>query len=203
MGKKSKAEVPEELVYVLRCKNCLLCKTRENVVVGRGNLRSKYLLIGEAPGENEDSLGVPFVGKSGEKLSEILKRAEWNENEDLYITNIVCCRPPSNRKPSPGEIKACEPRLKHLISIMRPKVLILVGSTALQYFIPKARITEVHGKLLTTSKGVQVYAIIHPSAGLRGQPQYFEDMYKDLKKLKTLNTGRDTTVHVGPRVIHE
>ena len=199
---KHKVDVPPEFAYVLECKKCLLSKGRTNVVVGRGNLRAKYLLIGEAPGADEDIAGLPFVGKSGAKLNDMLKKAGWEE-DDLYITNVVGCRPAANRKPSPTEIKACYPRLHHLISIMRPKIIILVGSTALNYFMPKERITECHGKLLTTAKGLYVYPIIHPSAGLRGNPEYFKMIATDLRRLKTLKIPSQDAIYIGPRMIRE
>ena len=199
---KRKVYIPPEFAYVEECKKCLLHKGRKNVVVGRGNIHAKYLLIGEAPGEDEDNSGMPFVGKSGARLNEMLKKAGWEE-DDLYITNIVCCRPPKNRKPSPVEIKACFPRLHHLISIMRPTIIILVGGTALNYFMPKERITECHGKLLTTSKGLYVYPIIHPAAGLRGNPEYFKMIAADLKKLKTLKPPSQAAIYIGPRMIRD
>lgn len=175
-------KVPEEFRHMVGCTLCPLHKTRMNVVVGIGSLTdAKYLLIGEAPGENEDESGRPFVGRAGSKLWEIVEKVGLSK-KDFYITNIVKCRPPENRRPTSFEKKACSGHLKLQLATVVHKLVIVAGNTALQHFFPDKKIMTSRGKVVVTKTGVKVYPIIHPSACLR-RPEWEELLEEDLARL--------------------
>ena len=124
------------------CKGCPLCSTRTNVVFSDGNPNADIMLIGEAPGADEDRLGVPFVGRAGKLLDEFFKKAGIDRQKDVYICNTLKCRPPNNRKPESSEKKACAPYLKQQIDAVNPKIIILCGATALESFIKGLSISK-------------------------------------------------------------
>ena len=181
-----------------KCLNCLACElgqTRNNVVFSDGNPETaRAILIGEAPGENEDKTGTPFVGRAGKLLNEFLEKAGISRAEDLYIINTVKCRPPKNRVPSDAEKVACEKYLLEQIETINPKVMIFCGATALKSFYDKkVAISKIRGEVLEIEIGEKVrkcIPIFHPSYLLRyhsleeGSPRYF--MLEDLKKIKSL-----------------
>lgn len=192
--------VPKDFRYMVDCRNCRLCESRRRVVVGRGPTKQvTYMFIGEAPGETEDKDGEPFVGRAGEKLDEYADEAGFDLSE-AYITNIVKCRPPGNRRPTSHEVKTCQKHLLFQMKKIRPDVLVCLGNTSLQYFFPKARIMSVHGKILTTKKGLKIYPIIHPAAALRN-PEYGELIVADLSRLNELDL-RDK-IEFGPTHMEE
>ena len=119
----------------VECTSCNLSETRKNVVVGKGNESAQVVIIGEGPGEQEDITGLPFVGRAGKMLDTALSSVDIDPLEDCYITNIVKCRPPNNRKPSAVESEACMPWLNEQINLLKPKIIILAGSTAVQSFL--------------------------------------------------------------------
>ena len=175
------------------CKKCELGKTRINVVFSDGNPESaKAILIGEAPGENEDKTGIPFVGRAGKLLNEFLEKSGISRKDDLYIINTVKCRPPQNRVPSDEEKSLCSNYLLKQIEIVNPEVIIFCGSTALKSFYPKKTpISKIRGELLELEIGGKVrkcVPIFHPSYLLRyhsleeGSP--INLMLKDLVKIK-------------------
>ncbi|MBR6126564.1 uracil-DNA glycosylase [bacterium] len=180
------------------CQNCMRCelgKTRINVVFSDGNPEtSKAILIGEAPGENEDKTGTPFVGRAGKLLNEFLEKAGISRAEDLYIINTVKCRPPQNRVPSDEEKNLCSEYLLKQIDIVNPDVIIFCGSTALKsFYSKKIPISKIRGEILEieiNGKTRKCVPIFHPSYLLRyhsleeGSPRYL--MLKDLEKIKTL-----------------
>ena len=179
----------------LSCKKCVLGETRNNIVFSDGNPETaKAILIGEAPGENEDKTGTPFVGRAGKLLNEFLEKAGISREKDLYIINTVKCRPPKNRVPSDDEKKQCEDYLLKQIDIINPEVMIFCGATALKSFYkPKIQISKVRGEILEIEIGGKVrkcISIFHPSYLLRyhsleeGSPRYY--MLEDLKKIKEL-----------------
>ena len=179
----------------LSCQKCQLGKTRINVVFSDGNPETaKAILIGEAPGENEDKTGTPFVGRAGKLLNEFLEKAGISRENDLYIINTVKCRPPKNRVPMDTEKKACEDFLLKQIEIINPKILIFCGATALKSFYDKKTpISKIRGEVLELEIGGQkrkCIPIFHPSYLLRyhsleeGSPRYL--MLEDLKKIKNL-----------------
>jgi len=149
------------------CTKCLLHKERNNVVLCDGSEKAKVMLIGEAPGADEDASGKPFVGRAGKLLNELLKSAGIDRQKDLYICNTVKCRPPQNRKPTDAEKQACRPYLEEQIKKVNPQVIILCGATAMTSFIEdKITITKARGKVFEV-KGVKFVPIFHPSYLLR------------------------------------
>ncbi|HPS05457.1 MAG TPA: uracil-DNA glycosylase, partial [Tenuifilaceae bacterium] len=140
---------------ILNCTKCDLYKTRNNPIFGEGNIHAPIFIIGEAPGREEDLVGRPFIGKSGQLLDKILAACNFNRNYHVFISNIVRCRPPENRVPTSREAEICMPYLLEQIELVNPKILVLLGSTALKYMagadhrITKERGTwlEVYGRL--------------------------------------------------------
>ena len=164
------------------CRKCALCQTRTNVVFGRGGENAKLLFVGEAPGENEDKTGLPFVGAAGKLLDRYLAYAEIGE-EDYYIANILKCRPPHNRDPLPDEEDACMPFLKEQLAILQPKIIVCLGRiSAMRIIDPEFRITKQHG-LWFENNGVKIMAVYHPAALLR-DPRKKEEMLLDFKKIR-------------------
>ena len=131
------------------CRRCGLAATRQQVVVGRGNPNARLLLVGEAPGAEEEACGQPFVGRSGRLLEAMLAAAGLSSERDLYIANVIKCRPPGNRKPSRSEIEACRPWLERQIALVRPQLVLLVGATALEALLGiRGGITKLRGQWL-------------------------------------------------------
>jgi uracil-DNA glycosylase len=129
------------------CSRCGLAASRQQVVVGRGNPNARLLLVGEAPGAEEEACGQPFVGRSGRLLEAMLAAAGLDSERDLYIANVIKCRPPGNRKPSRSEIEACRPWLERQIALVRPQLVLLVGATALEALLGiKGGITKLRGQ---------------------------------------------------------
>lgn len=169
-----------------KCTNCSLFETKINTVFSDGNENAKILLIGEAPGENEDLQGKPFVGMAGKIMNKYLELAEISREKDLYITNIVKCRPPKNRKPKTSEKKACFDFLVKQIEYINPKVIVLCGGTALETFVKGKKISDVHGQIIKidiNGKGYNAIAIYHPSPLCR-VPNKQKICVEDLKKIK-------------------
>jgi len=138
------------------CRRCGLAATRQQVVVGRGNPNARLLLVGEAPGAEEEACGQPFVGRSGRLLEAMLAAAGLDSERDLYIANVIKCRPPGNRKPSRTEIETCRPWLERQIALVRPQLVLLVGATALEALLGiRGGITRLRGQWLhlETSQG--------------------------------------------------
>ena len=131
------------------CRRCGLAASRQQVVVGRGNPNARLLLVGEAPGAEEEACGQPFVGRSGRLLEAMLAAAGLSSERDLYIANVIKCRPPGNRKPSRTEIEACRPWLERQIAMVRPQLVLLVGATALEALLGiRGGITRLRGQWL-------------------------------------------------------
>ena len=171
-----------------KCKECSLAETRANVVVAKGNPDAEILIIGEGPGEQEDITGFPFVGRAGKMLDSALNSVEIDPLEDCYITNIVKCRPPNNRKPSLEEVKSCIPWLDKQIDFLDPKIIVLAGSTAAESFLNiKQPISKIRGEWIEKDD-IKVMPIFHPSYLLRnpskepGKPKWLT--WQDLKKVK-------------------
>ncbi len=161
--------------YVRLVKETEICKNCKNIVVGRGNLNADIMFVGEAPGRNEDEQGLPFVGAAGKNLDKLLSNVGLS-SEDIYIANILKCRPPENRDPLPEEIKAHTPWLLHQIKEIKPKVICSLGNYATKFFLAgcdvekmdkQAGITLVHGKIkMVKIDGVEIKLIplFHPAA---------------------------------------
>ena len=169
--------------YCLQCTRCDLHKTRRNVVFGQGNRNADLMFIGEAPGEQEDLQGIPFVGKSGQLFDKILAAVHITR-EEVYIANILKCRPPQNRDPQEDEKATCLPYLRHQVRLIQPKIIVCLGRVAAQSIIdPQFKITKQHGEFFYR-KGFYLTATFHPSALLRN-PAYKRDTWEDFKKIKT------------------
>lgn len=170
------------------CRECSLWETRTNVVFGVGNQNAEVLFIGEGPGANEDAQGVPFVGRAGHLLDDMLEIIGL-KRDDVYIANIVKCRPPGNRDPLNVEQDACIGFLRRQTALLRPKILICLGRIAAKAIIDENfRITSQHGQWFTRG-GVQMTAIYHPAALLRDvnkRPETFEDLKSIQAKVREL-----------------
>ena len=173
----------------LDCKQCALSKTRTNVVFGRGNPNTKIFIIGEGPGHNEDMEGLAFVGRAGKILDAAFQSVGIDTNRDCYISNIVKCRPPNNRKPQKEEIESCSTWLDQQINLINPKIIVLAGSTAVESYLNiKEPISKIRGKWIERD-GRKVMPIFHPSYLLRnpskekGKPKWLT--WRDLKLVKT------------------
>lgn len=164
------------------CNKCALCGTRTNCVFGVGNEKADIMFIGEAPGEQEDLSGVPFVGRAGQLLDKFLYAVDISR-EDVYIANILKCRPPKNRDPLPDEEDACIDYLRRQVEIINPKVIVCLGRiSAMRLIKPDFKITKEHG--IWFKKGNYLLtAVYHPAALLR-DPRKKEDMLEDMKKIK-------------------
>ncbi|MCI8273128.1 MAG: uracil-DNA glycosylase [Clostridia bacterium] len=170
----------EQLEEVVKqCKKCRLCQTRNNVVFGVGNKETDIMFIGEGPGADEDMQGEPFVGKAG-KLMNMAFEAIGLKREDIYIANIVKCRPPSNRNPEEDEAVACLNYLRNQVVLVKPKIIVLLGSVALKNILGKEYgITASRGKWIE-KKGILYMPTWHPAALLRDDTKKI-DFIKDLK----------------------
>ncbi|WP_461641339.1 uracil-DNA glycosylase [Labilibaculum euxinus] len=164
------------------CTKCNLCKTRNKVVIGTGNRNARLMFIGEGPGQQEDETGVPFVGKAGQLFDKILQAIDL-KREDVYIANIVKCRPPNNRDPEENEKKTCLPYLRNQVRLIRPKIVVCLGRIAAQEIIDSSfRITRERG-VWFERKGFLITAVYHPSALLR-DPSKKQVTWKDFKEIK-------------------
>ena len=165
------------------CTRCRLAEGRTNAVPGEGSPDTEVVFVGEGPGQNEDRQGRPFVGAAGTLLAELLGMIGWGR-DDVFITNVVKCRPPNNRDPEPDEIAACEPFLKRQLEVLDPALLVTLGRFSLQTFMPGDRISRVHGteRPIDPSTGARAatgYALYHPAAALR-QGSLKETMQRDM-----------------------
>ena len=150
------------------CYNCELGKTRKNIVFSDGNPNAKILLIGEAPGADEDATGIPFVGRAGKYLTSIIEECGLSRKNDFYIANTVKCRPPENRVPSDDEKQTCEKYLLKQIEIVNPKVIVLCGATSAKSFLGnKIKISQIRGQWFKILDKYNATVILHPSYLLR------------------------------------
>jgi uracil-DNA glycosylase len=174
------------------CEKCGLAKTRTNVVFGVGPETAKILFIGEGPGEQEDLRGEPFVGRAGQLLDKFLVCVDLDRHTNIYIANIVKCRPPQNRDPLPDEQEACIGWLREQVRLMRPKIIVCLGRIAAQRLIaPDFKVTVQHGEFIEKS-GILFMGTFHPAALLRDprrKPEAFEDFLKLRDKIQELNAN--------------
>ncbi|RMC95369.1 uracil-DNA glycosylase [Aquitalea palustris] len=155
---------------VANCQNCQLCHTRTQTVFGRGNPQARWMLIGEAPGEQEDRQGQPFVGKAGQLLDNMLAAAGLDRENDVYIANVLKCRPPGNRNPNPGEILACSSYLQQQIRHVQPTLILALGRFAVQTLLQTEQsIGKLRGQL-HQYQGIPLIATYHPAYLLRNLP---------------------------------
>ncbi|PIR43249.1 uracil-DNA glycosylase [candidate division WWE3 bacterium CG10_big_fil_rev_8_21_14_0_10_32_10] len=152
---------------IITCNKCRLCKGRKNAVVGEGNINAKIVFVGEAPGAEEDKQGRPFVGRSGMFLNDLMRKCGFKRT-DVWIGNIIKCRPPENRDPMVDEVRACRPYLDRQLDLINPKMVVTLGRFALEYFLPKEKISEVHGRPLRAKSRI-IFPLYHPAAALRNE----------------------------------
>ena len=149
------------------CRRCKLCQGRTQIVFGTGNPRAELVFVGEAPGRDEDLKGEPFVGRAGQLLTEIITKGMKLRREDVYIANVVKCRPPENRNPEPDEIAACEPFLVKQLELIKPRIIVALGTFAAQTLLKiKTPISRLRG-VWHTYHGIKVMPTLHPAYLLR------------------------------------
>ena len=168
------------------CTRCRLHATRTNAVPGEGDPQTEVVFIGEGPGQNEDLEGRPFVGRAGGLLVNLLAHIGWTR-DDVFITNIVKCRPPGNRDPEPDEVAACAPYLHRQLAALDPAVVVTLGRHSMGRFMPGARISQAHGTTgpvdpATGAPDATVFAMYHPAAALR-TPAIEQDSYEDVARI--------------------
>ena len=189
MTRAERQAVLEQIATEVRsCTSCRLHETRTLAVPGEGDPSTEVVLVGEGPGFNEDRQGRPFVGRAGDLLVRLLGSIGWRR-EDVYITNVVKCRPPENRDPMPDEIAACEPYLRRQLAVLDPAVVVTLGRHSMGRFMPGARISQVHGTMRpadpeTGARDALVFAMYHPAAALR-TPAIERDSYDDIAAVPT------------------
>jgi DNA polymerase len=170
---------------VMTCDRCSLAAARTHAVPGEGNLNAIVMFVGEGPGAEEDRLGRPFVGRSGQFLTDMLDRIGIARN-DVYITNVVKCRPPDNRDPLPAELDACDGYLAQQIELINPRIVVTLGRFSMKrWFTDGGGITQVHGRVRNIGRGRIALAMFHPAAALRN-PQWRSAFEQDLARLPDL-----------------
>jgi uracil-DNA glycosylase len=177
----SEATLAQVAEQVRACTRCPLAARRTQAVPGEGNVLSDVLLVGEGPGAREDATGRPFVGPAGQLLDELLGSIGW-ERADVFITNVVKCRPPANRDPEPAEIATCASHLGAQEAALEPAVVVSLGRHSLQRYLPGARIGAVHGRLRRSFTGQHVFPMYHPAAALH-QASLRETLFRDMRGL--------------------
>ncbi len=177
------------------CQKCDLFHFREKGVPGEGPADAEIMFIGEGPGFHENMQGRPFVGAAGNLLVELLAGIGM-QREQVFITNVVKCRPPENRDPEPGELSACNPYLEKQLQIINPKVVVTLGRYSMAKFIPNAKISEVHGKPFKV-KGMLVIPFFHPAAALHRQ-SLRPILEEDFKRLPELIKGAEKAPEYQP-----
>ena len=168
---------------VRTCTRCRLAQTRTRAVPGEGRADTEVLFVGEGPGQTEDQQGRPFVGRAGDLLVKLLSTLGWRRQE-VFITNIVKCRPPGNRDPEPDEIAACTPYLQRQLAVLDPAVVVTLGRFSMAHFRPGERITQIHGTHVpapssTGARDAVAFAMFHPAAALRStdvERQSYDDI---------------------------
>lgn len=168
---------------ITQCTRCLLHRGRTKAVPGEGPEDAEIMFIGEAPGFHEDQQGRPFVGAAGRFLEELLESIGLTR-EDVYIANVIKCRPPSNRDPLPDEIEACRPFLDQQIELIQPKLVVTLGRFSMARAFPKARISRIHGQPCKIG-GVIYYPMYHPAAALH-QPSLRRTIGEDMRRIPEL-----------------
>src|SRR5262245_9043969 len=164
------------------CRRCKLAPTRTHIVFGSGNSDAELVFVGEAPGYDEDQQGLPFVGRAGQLLTKIIESINLTR-EDVYICNVLKCRPPENRNPEPDEVAACNPFLKKQLAAIRPKVVCCLGTFAAQTVIQTAApISRLRGKFFDLD-GMRIIATFHPAYLLRS-PEKKRDVWEDMKQIR-------------------
>jgi uracil-DNA glycosylase family 4 len=171
--------------WVGDCERCALSKTRTKIVFGQGNPNAELMFVGEAPGADEDQQGLAFVGRAGQLLTDIIEKGMKLRREDVFIANVLKCRPPGNRNPETDEILSCQPFLEKQIDVIRPKVLVGLGKFAGQWLLKTTEpITKIRGRV-GDYKGIQAMPTYHPAYLLRN-PSAKKDVWEDMKVVLSL-----------------
>jgi DNA polymerase len=172
------------------CRRCKLWSGRTHIVFGTGNPKAKIMFVGEGPGRDEDLQGEPFVGRAGQLLTDIITKGMGLKREDVYIANVIKCRPPENRNPEPDEVESCEPFLKKQVELIRPQIIVALGKFAVQTLLrSKVPITRLRG-IWHDYHGIKLMPTFHPAYLLRNpgdKKLVWEDIKNVLKELKTLS----------------
>lgn len=180
----------EQLAEEIRaCRKCRLAQGRTRAVPGEGPANAALMFIGEGPGFHEDRQGRPFVGPSGQLLEQLLADIGFTRT-DVFIANVVKCRPPDNRDPQPDEIEACRPYLDRQIELVRPKIIVTLGRFSMARYFPGQGITRIHGQV-HTQDGVAIIPMFHPAAALRNE-QWMAALRQDFAKVADLMKALDT-----------
>lgn len=190
--KKAMYESWEQLkADCMQCRKCGLCETRTNLVFGVGKEDAEVMFIGEGPGENEDLQGEPFVGRGGKLLDKFLEAIDLDRKKNIYIANMVKCRPPKNRDPLPDEQDCCIEWLREQTRLMRPKIIVCLGRISAQRLISKDfKVTQQHGEFIEKG-GILFMGTFHPAALLRNpnqKPEALEDFLALQRKIKEICT---------------
>ena len=191
------------------CTRCRLAQTRTQAVPGEGHPDTEVVFVGEGPGQTEDQQGRPFVGRAGDLLVKLLSTLGWRRQE-VFITNIVKCRPPGNRDPEPDEIAACSPYLQRQLEVLDPAVVVTLGRFSMGHFRPGERITQIHGTAVpappeTGARDAVAYALYHPAAALRStevERQSYDDIAglpKVLRDARARRTGAVNPATAAPQ----
>jgi uracil-DNA glycosylase family 4 len=164
------------------CQRCKLARTRTNIVFGSGNPNAELVFVGEAPGSDEDQQGLPFVGRAGQLLTKIIESINL-KREDVYICNVLKCRPPENRNPDPEEVATCNPFMKHQLAAIKPKIVCCLGTFAAQTVLQTVSpISKLRGKFFDMD-GIRVIATFHPAYLLRS-PDKKREVWEDMKQIR-------------------
>lgn len=194
-GAERRAALEQIASEVRACTACRLAETRTRAVPGEGSPDTEVVFVGEGPGFNEDREGRPFVGRAGGLLVRLLGSIGW-QRDDVFITNVVKCRPPDNRDPQPDEIAACAPYLRRQLAALDPSVVVTLGRHSMATFLPGARIGQVHGTTAhadpaTGARDATVFAMYHPAAALRS-PEVERLSFDDIARVpRVLQDARD------------
>ncbi len=176
---------------ILICRLCPLCRLRTNAVPGEGNRAAELMFVGEAPGRDEDLQGRPFVGRAGKLLRKIIAAMKFRE-EEVFITNVVKCRPPENRTPHRDEVKACSPYLVRQIGLIRPRVIVTLGKSPTEFFVPsRLGMSALRGKF-REYQGISLMPTFHPSYLIRneGNRELKRMVWEDMKQVMALLGGK-------------
>lgn len=173
---------------ITRCQRCALSQARKRAVPGEGREDAEIVLIGEAPGFHEDQQGRPFVGAAGQFLEELLDSISLRR-EDVYICNVIKCRPPGNRDPLSEEIETCKPYLDRQIELIAPRMIVTLGRVSMERYFPGAKISHIHGQPRKVG-GIIYYPMYHPAAALH-QPRWRQVIKEDMLKIPQLLAEAD------------
>jgi len=186
------ASLEQVRAHIGDCTRCKLHKQgRKQVVFGVGNPNARLMFVGEAPGADEDQQGEPFVGKAGQLLTKIIEGGLNMTRADVYIANVIKCRPPGNRNPEPDEVATCEPFLFHQIDLIKPRVIVALGTHAAHALLKTdAPISRIRGKLFDYRGGSTLIPTFHPAFLLRS-PERKRDVWEDIKKVRALLADAD------------